>query len=77
MRDHFCPNSVVDHKISTHHLNLPHHGYFEIRPAIVADDQHSEFEWFDLKVVANNEAFHTHMGNYADWLIKKWVNTDD
>ena len=75
--DHFYLNSVVDQEISTHYLNLPHYACFETRPEIVADNQHSEFEWFGLKVVVNNEAFHTYMGNYADWLIKKRVNTDD
>jgi colanic acid biosynthesis protein WcaH len=75
--DHFYPNSVVDQGISTHYLNLPYYACFETRPQIVADDQHSEFEWFDLQVVTNNQAFHTYMGYYADWLINKRVNTDD
>lgn len=71
--DHFYPNSAIDQKISTHYLNLPHYTCVETRPEIVADDQHSEFEWFDLKVVASSEAFHTYMGYYADWLIKEVV----
>ena len=75
--DHFYPNSVVDQEISTHYLNLPHYACFETRPEIVTDDQHSEFKWYELKEVANNEAFNTYMGNYADWLIKKRVNIDD
>ena len=57
--DHFYPNSVVDQKISIHYLNLPHYTCFKTRPEIVADHQHSEFEWFDLEVAANNEVFYT------------------
>ena len=75
--DHFYPNSVVDQEISTHYLNLPRYACFETRPEIVADDQHAEFEWFDLSVVSNDEKFHPYMRNYASWLLNNMKNTAD
>ena len=49
--DHFYANSAVDQDISTHYVNLPHYAEFKSKPQIALDDQHGEFEWFDLAVV--------------------------
>ena len=75
--DHFYNNSVVDQGISTHYVNLPHYVGFESKPEIILDDQHGEFEWFYLSVVADDEKFHLYMRNYASWLLKKMDNSYD
>jgi colanic acid biosynthesis protein WcaH len=75
--DHFYNNSVIDQGISTHYVNLPHYVLFKSKPEIILDDQHDEFEWFDLSVVADDEKFHPYMRNYAIWLLNKIGNTDD
>jgi len=72
--DHFYSNSAVDQNTSTHYVNLPHNAEFKSRPQITLDDQHSEFEWFDLAVVAKDEKFHLYIRNYAGWLLN---NMDD
>jgi len=75
--DHFYPNSVFGQNISTHYVNLPHYACFEYKPNTRVDDQHIEFEWFDLERVANEEAFHPYMRNYANWLKNKKKIKDD
>lgn len=35
------------------------------------DDQHSEFEWFELSLVSDDENFNVYMRNYASWLLNK------
>ena len=70
--DHFYNNSALDQNTSTHYVNLPHYAEFKSRPQITLDDQHGEFEWFDLSVVAKDEKFHPYMRNYASWLLKKY-----
>ena len=77
MWDHFYSNSALDHNTSTHYVNLPHYAEFKSRPQITLDDQHGEFEWFDLSVVAKDEKFHLYIRNYASWLLNKIGNTDD
>ena len=77
MWDHFYSNSALDQDISTHYVNLPHYAEFQSRPEIILDDQHGEFEWFDLSVVSNNEKSHPYMRNYAGWLLNKIGDTDD
>lgn len=75
--DHFYSNSVFDESTSTHYVNLPHFACFKSMPLIVLDDQHVEFGWFDLQLVATDERFHPYMKNYAEWLIKKVEVTHD
>ena len=75
--DHFYNNSAYDQNTSTHYVNLPHHAEFKSRRQITLDDQHSEFKWFDLSVVSNDEKFHLYIRNYASWLLNKIGNTDD
>ena len=77
MWDHFYNNSALDQNISTHYVNLPHYTLFKFKPEITLDDQHGEFEWFDLAVVGNDQKFHPHMRNYAGWLLKKMDNSYD
>ena len=76
MWDHFYNNSAVDQNISTHYVNLPHYAEFKSKPQIALDDQHAEFEWFDLSEGAQNEKFHPYMRNYASWLLNM-ENTHD
>jgi colanic acid biosynthesis protein WcaH len=71
MWDHFYSNSAVDQNISTHYVNLPHYAGFQLKPAITLDDQHGEFGWFDLSIVAKDEKFHLYMRNYAGWLVNR------
>ena len=75
--DHFYNNSALDQDISTHYVNLPHYAEFQSRPDITLDDQHAEFEWFDLAVVSNDEKFHPYMRNYASWLLNNMENRHD
>ena len=75
--DHFYNNSAVDQNTSTHYVNLPHYADFKSRPQITLDDQHGEFEWFDLAVVSSDEKFHPYMRNYAFWVMNKIGDTDD
>jgi colanic acid biosynthesis protein WcaH len=77
MWDHFYSNSALDQNTSTHYVNLPHYAGHTTRPPITLDDQHTEFKWFDLSVVAEDEKFHPYMRNYASWLLKNMENTDD
>jgi len=75
--DHFYGNSAVDQDLSTHYVNLPHYAEFKSKPDITLDDQHAEFQWFDLSVVSWGEKFHPYMRNYTSWLLNKIGNTDD
>jgi colanic acid biosynthesis protein WcaH len=75
--DHFYAKSGHDQDITTHYVNLPHHMAVNSRPPITIDDQHSEFEWFDLSVVFKDEKFHPYMRNYASWLLNKKDNSYD
>ena len=68
--DHFYENSVMDENISTHYVNLPHYCIFERRPILFKDQQHTEFQWFDMTEIAGENGFHDHMKNYASWIIK-------
>ena len=74
IRDHFYNNSAFDQNISTHYVNLPHYAEFKSRPQITLDDQHGEFEWFALSVVAKDEKFHLYIRNYAIWLLDNMDN---
>jgi colanic acid biosynthesis protein WcaH len=69
--DHFYNNSAFDQDISTHYVNVPHYAGFQSKPAINLDDQHGEFGWFTLSMVAKDEEFHPYMRNYAGWLLNK------
>jgi colanic acid biosynthesis protein WcaH len=69
--DHFYPNSTCDEKISTHYVNLPHFVILQSKPSVTGDDQHIEFDWFDLIKVANGEGFHTYVREYAAYLINE------
>jgi colanic acid biosynthesis protein WcaH len=75
--DHFYNNSNFGQDISTHYVNLPHYTYFKSKPKIILDDQHSNFKWFDLVLVSNDEKFYPYMRNYAVWLLNKIGNTYD
>ena len=77
MWDHFYNNSALDQNTSTHYVNLPHYAEFKSRPQITLDDQHGEFEWFDLSVVAEDEKFHLYVRNYASWLLNNMDNRHD
>ena len=72
--DHFYNNSAVDQNTSTHYVNLPHYAEFKYRPQITLDDQHGEFEWFDLSVVAKDEKFHLYTRNYTSCLLNNMEN---
>ena len=75
--DHFYNNSVLDQNISTHYVNLPHYTEFQIKPEIIGDGQHAEFQWFDLLVVSSDEEFHPYMRTYASWLLNREHNKRD
>ena len=72
--DHFYNNSAVDSDITTHYVNLPHYIEFKSKPNVVSDDQHCQFNWFDIKTVAQDQSFHAYMRNYARWLLDKKEN---
>ena len=75
--DHFYNNSALDQDISTHYVNLPHYVEFQSKPKITLDDQHGEFEWFDLSVVSGDEKFYPYMRNYTSWLLNRKHNAHD
>jgi colanic acid biosynthesis protein WcaH len=75
--DHFYNNSVVDQDISTHYVNLPHYSVVKSRPLITTDDQHGDFQWFDLSMVSGDQSFYPYVRNYAGWLLNRMKNTDD
>ena len=75
--DHFYSNSIIDQDISTHYVNLPHYIVFKSRPLITIDDQHGDFQWFGLSVIANDEKFYPYIRNYADWIVNRIKNTHD
>jgi colanic acid biosynthesis protein WcaH len=74
--DHFYANSVVDEKVSTHYVNLPHYFLLTERPKLAMDKQYDNLSWFDLKQVAGSDSFHKYMRNYASWLINAGINND-
>ena len=74
--DHFYKNSVVDERVSTHYVNLPHCICMKQKPNFQIDEQHDEIGWFDLQEVASSSGFHEYMRNYASWLIKADINND-
>jgi colanic acid biosynthesis protein WcaH len=69
--DHFYNNSALNQNTATHYVNLPHYAEFKSKPEIRLDDQHDEFGWFDLSVVADDEKFNPYMRNYARWLLNR------
>ncbi|MDC3401458.1 hypothetical protein OA101_00170 [Alphaproteobacteria bacterium] len=69
--DHFDKNSVVEESTSTHFVNLPHFSCFRSISLIVLDDLHPQFGWFDLQFTVIDEKYHSHIKNYAEWLLKK------
>lgn len=69
--DHFYNNNAFDQNSSIHYVNLPHYVDFKSKPPIAIDDQHIEFEWFDLVAVYSDKNFHPYMRNYANWLLNK------
>ena len=75
--DHLYNNSAVDPGISTHYVNLPHYAWFKSKPEITLDEQHAEFEWFDLSMVADNQKFHLFMRTYSSWLLKQLGSSND
>lgn len=75
--NHFYNNSAFDENISTHYVNLPHYTVVKSRPLITIDDQHGEFEWFDLTVVSVDKKFHTYTAAYASWLLNKLGDAND
>jgi colanic acid biosynthesis protein WcaH len=75
--DHFYNNSARDQNSSTHYVNLPHYAEFKSKPQIALDDQHGEFKWFDLSVVAKDEKSHPYIRNYAAWLLNRKDNRCD
>ena len=77
MWDHFYSNSALDQNTSTHYVNLPHYAEFKSKPQIALDNQHGEFKWFDLSVVADDEKFNPYMRNYAIWLLNRMDNIHD
>ena len=74
--DHLYKNSVVDKKISTHYVNLPHSIYMKQKPNFQIDEQHDEVDWFNLQEVAISFGFHEYMRHYASRLIKEDTNND-
>ena len=72
--DHFYKNSAVGQDVSTHYVNLPHYAGFQSKPKITLDDQHGEFEWFNLSVIADDEKFNPYTRKYASWLLNNLDN---
>ncbi len=75
--DHFYAESAVGKDISTHYVNLTHCIFLKSKPDVIEDQQHNEFQWFDLSVVANDEKFYPYIRNYADWIVNRIKNTHD
>lgn len=74
--DHFYENSMMDDKLSTHYVNLPHYYNLSEVPKLSIDHQHDELLWFDLYQVAATAEFHEYMQSYASWLISASIKND-
>ena len=74
--DQLYKNNVVDEKILTHYVTLPHSIYMKQKPNFQIDEQHYEVDWFDLQEVAISDGFHEYMRHYASWLIKEDTDND-
>jgi colanic acid biosynthesis protein WcaH len=76
--DHFYENSVMDEKVSTHYVNLPHYCLLAERPKLSVDVQHEAFSWFGLDeiVSARSGSFHEYIQCYASWLINMGIKND-
>ena len=72
--DHFYSNSGPNESISTHYVNLPHFARFSSKPAISGDDQHDNWDWFDLDRVVGDKGFHQYVRDYAGYLINKGIH---
>ncbi len=67
--DHFYAESAVGKDISTHYVNLTHCIFLKSKPDVIEDQQHNEFQWFDLSLVSYGDSFHPYIKNYAEWLL--------
>ena len=74
--DHFNENSVMDEKVSTHYVNLPHRCRLMEKPKLTMDQQHNDLSWFDLEKIVGNNSFHKYIRNYASWLINVGIDND-
>jgi hypothetical protein len=63
--DHFHSNIVGDQNISTLYVNLPHYIVVDSKPFMTIDNQHGDFQWFDLSMVSGNQNCHPSVRNYA------------
>jgi hypothetical protein len=73
----YINNIAFDKDLSTLYVNLPHYAAFRSEPQITLDDQHAEFESFNLLEVSNNEKFSAYIRNYASRLLNNMDNTYD
>jgi colanic acid biosynthesis protein WcaH len=69
VRDHFYPNSIFGNNISTHYLNLSYCIDIKHQPNIVADGQHSKFQWVAISSIIKSGEFHPYLRHYAKFLI--------
>jgi colanic acid biosynthesis protein WcaH len=67
--DHFYAESAVGKDISTHYVNLTHCIFLKSKPVVIADQQHNDFQWFDLSLVSRGDSFHPYIRTYAEWLL--------
>jgi len=66
--DHMYKDSIFGADHSTHYVNIPHYVFLDKKILIISDKQHSEFDWFDLNEINNENAFHSYMIDYAKFL---------
>ena len=75
--DIFCRQYNFDQGASMHYANSSPCRAFEFKPLIKVVDQHEDFHWFDLFMLAINVKLIQHTQNSLGWLRNKMVNTHD
>ena len=75
--DHFYQDSAFSPEVSTHYVNLPHWlkiGDDEKRLLQLPqgpEEQHSNWHWFNLTEIENNEAIHQYARSNAEWIVDR------
>ena len=77
MWDHFYAESAIGKDILTHYVNLTHYIFLKSKPDVIGDQQHNEFQWFDLSLVSYGDSFHPYIRTYAECLLNIKGGTRD
>lgn len=74
--DHFYPDSAFSPLVSTHYVNLPYWLQLDWqdidRMNIQPDNQHSDWQWMNVRQAEVDLSVHSYVQVYAAWVKKKF-----